>query len=491
MTNIMIIGLGLHAQRAHLPALGAIGRRDGSGRASVIVDLKSRESAVDAALRAAGVRPDHVELLDDETAAAGLGGDEQLALDQLVRRHRIGAVIVSTEPTAHRRYVAWAAAQGLPVLLDKPVVCATGITHDPSAAQTMWQDFVALESLCAAATRREPGFFVNVVAHRRYHPGFQLARELVTEVADATGCPVTSLTAEYGDGEWRMPWEIVEQDYHPFHTGYGALSHSGYHAYDTAAWIATAGLTDQPLDSIETNSQFVMPADYLSQIPADRLRTLLPDAGDLPDRYTAQDLDSRGLGEVDAHSIHALQSRGRTLGVVSLHIQHASLSARAWARPGQRNLYTGNGRLKQEVYSIKQGPFQSIYLTLWQSSKASAAQRSLYEVGGDRHCEIQVFRNHRINPSWRPHDTYNLADLETLGENSLVTGPGKEKIMAEFLQALATAPEKRELSSVLASHTLATAMISSAYGSWGRSRAGQQSQVRVGLIGGTGRADQW
>ncbi|MFF3110097.1 Gfo/Idh/MocA family protein [Kitasatospora sp. NPDC057904] len=469
MINVLLIGVGLHARRAHLPALvGLRAHRPVAVRA--VVDLAERSAGITAHLDDLGLTDVEVIAFDKAlgSAAPSLDRRELALLDDVVGRLSIDAVVVSTEPLAHRGYVEWALRRGLSVLIDKPVTARAGMVSSAEAARGTLTDFDGLNALHRASGR--PDQIAGVVAHRRYHPGFRRVRELIAEVFEATGCPVTTVNAEYGDGEWRMPWEVYEQEYHPFSLGYGMLAHSGYHAYDTAAWLAdTTRLGSPGPDELTITSQFVTPADYLAQLPYPLLERAL---GALPvgerelERIAAKTPDHH-MGEVDAHAMAALRRDGRTLTSINLHTVHCSLSARAWASPGGRNLYTSNGRVKQETYTIKQGPFQSIKVALWQSAPDwDRDYLPLHEIGGDRHCEIHVFRNQNLRKDWKSHEAISLADLETVTDQQLAVGPGKLTITGEFLDAVAGRIPADRLASPLASHRLATAMVAGAYESW-------------------------
>jgi predicted dehydrogenase len=325
-----------------------------------------------------------------------------------------------------------------------------------------------------------------VVAHRRYHPGFQRARQLVGDVYRRTGCPVTSVTAEYGDGEWRMPWEVRNQTYHPFRLGYGMLCHSGYHAFDAAAWLAEAGHGPRHRpDSIEAVTHLVLPADLDTQLDQHTLETVF---GDLPSSPKVAPT-RRPLGEIDAHALIAMRRGDRVITTLGIHAIHNSLSARAWPSSAGRNLYTGNGRVKQEIYSVHQGPFQALKLLVWQSAPdQEGAVPDLYSIGGDRHFELHVFRNQALFPDWEAYERFDLSDLETVSYDDLLVGPGKVAIMSEFLGAVTGRVDRNALRSDLRSHRTATAMLSATYQSQCASVAGGRTTgVTVPLEGGHGR----
>lgn len=163
----------------------------------------------------------------------------------------------------------------------------------------------------------------------------------------------------------------------------------------------------------------------------------------------------------------------RVITTVGVHAIHCSLSARAWPCSAGRNLYTGNGRVKQEIYSVHQGPFQSLKILVWQSAPdQESAPPELYRIGGDRHFELHAFRNQALFPDWEAYERFDLRDLEEVTSEDLLVGPGKISIMSEFLGAVAGQVHRRELRSDLQSHRIATAMLSATYQSWCASVAG-------------------
>ena len=432
--NVLLVGLGLHARRAHYPALLELRKRGVVGEI-IVVDLAERRRAVEAYLDKQPCAPIECLYLAGEDRVPSAEHLERL--DRAVSRHGVRAVVISTEPTSHLPYLRWALDHQLPVLVDKPVIAADGVTENLDRALGLAHDFRAALTHYAEARHGDPACQVTVVTPRRFHPLYLRVKELVAEVARATGCPVTSVTAEYGDGEWRMPHQIAEQTYHPLNTGYGMLTHSGYHALDTALWLAESDAgSGGPFDDIVATSAFSMPRDHLAQLPEEVTAAALGDAAAVQAAYAdARRLDrpEHSFGEIDAHALLRLRRRGRTITTVGLHALHCSLTARAWVSNKGRNLYTGNGRIRQEVYSVQQGPFQSIKILCLQSTDP----QGLYAVGGERHCEAHVFRNDLVRDEWRAYERIDLGDIEDADDHELAVGPGKAALMSSWLDASA------------------------------------------------------
>ena len=104
------------------------------------------------------------------------------------------------------------------------------------------------------------------MAQRRFHSSYQKIGELIKECFRKTNCPVTSIQSFHSDGEWRMPTEMIEQNYHPYNQGYGKCSHSGYHFFDLVASFLKAGSNNEKyFDNVEIGTNFVRPLDFMEQ----------------------------------------------------------------------------------------------------------------------------------------------------------------------------------------------------------------------------------
>ncbi|GAA2340011.1 Gfo/Idh/MocA family oxidoreductase [Dactylosporangium salmoneum] len=438
--SVLLIGLGLHARRVHFPVLGELAAA-GKVRFAGIVDRHVAAAGVRAHAEGGGVP---TAFVDDLAADGELTRETVATLDALVQRAAVSAVLVATEPLAHGPYARWALSRGLDVLVDKPPTARTGLTDDPGQARGMVADFGALATLA-----RERGRRAGVLTQRRCHDGYLLLRELVREVRERTGCPPTSVHVEHSDGEWRMPWEVVRQEYHPFNRGYGVLLHSGYHAVDIGLWLTDVTEPERGgYTAMSVRPHFTVLDDVRAALPDERIHALL--GGPPP----AARVESRGgLGEIDAHLTIGLQRDGATPTVLTVAALHTSFSRRGWLDSTGRNLYTGNGRRVHESVSLQQGPFQAIRLHSYKARLPGEDGAGGTQVGGDRHWLLQVFRNTSAFPDWRTVREYTSEDVPGGPEAA------KRRLVGEFL---GTGP----FGSELAGHVVTVAAIGSAYESW-------------------------
>ncbi|MFC4066238.1 Gfo/Idh/MocA family protein [Actinoplanes subglobosus] len=468
--SVLLIGLGLHARRIHFPLLTGLAAR---GRIAFrgVVDRRAAERDVREFLTESPGPP--LTLVADLGPAGRLEPETESALDALVRREGITAVLVATEPLAHHRYAEWALSRGLHVLVDKPPTAHEGLVGDPARSTAMVADLLGLAETAGAARRH-----AAVLTQRRYHRGFRYMRALIEEVREMTGCPPTSVAIEHTDGEWRMPWEVLDQDYHPFHRGYGVLLHSGYHAVDTALWLTgVTGPGHADYQGATVQAHFTTLDDVRVALPDDRIRELLGSAP-APARAEA----GSSLGEIDARLTVGLHRDGATPTVLSIAALHTSFSRRGWLDSAGRNLYVGNGRKTHETVSVQQGPFQTLRLHSYKAH-VEGEQCAEDEVGGGRHWRLQVFRNASVFPDWKPVREFTLGELpaDALSDRARrwLTGSGpaaadsigteaKQALIIDFLRAAAAGPRVPgdRLGSELGEHVVTVSIIGAAYESW-------------------------
>lgn len=422
--RILLIGVGRHSSHTHLPVLRLLADR---GLVSLVaaVDLPARRVAPRPAERLAATGWASTPLYE-------LHGTSDLddALDQLAARHRVEAVVVATPAHEHLPYVRWALSREVHVLTDKPVVARAGASCDEEAAALLAGDVELLTRAVHAHAAK--GLVSAALVHRRANPAYRLVHEVLNETCTLTGCPVTSITVEHSDGEWRTPGELLDQEYHGVTNGTGALSHSGYHLLDIVQWWHGAGPSTGQLEIDVRTSR---PPDHLAQLSPVVLERALGQGRswrDERDRALAAPVQ---WGEWDVHVLMRERANEITLSTLSLHVLHTSCSHRSWAESTGRDLYTGNGRMSHDTVSIHVGPFLSIKVIAWQGGARSAVGDP-YAIEGPRHCEVHIFRNPDLIPG-PSHETRRLSDLETVGTAPSI-GPGKLAVYEDFVNACAT-----------------------------------------------------
>ena len=463
--SVLLIGLGLHARRTYLPDLMKLGPRMGA-RLVAVVELESQRGAtVEACHRnRTEARQCFLEPFEGE-----LPEHVRRRLDALVIEERINAVIISTEPLVHRAYLDWALDSGLHVLVDKPLTTRKDVAHDVTQARGLWDDYVEVLQRYQRLQDRGADTCLLVNSHRRFHPGFEHVMRLIEEIRDETGCSVTNVASEHCDGQWRLPAEIISQDYHPYNKGYGKLSHSGYHCVDMVNCFLRAGMVGAKRpDTISATSSFTMPTGLIEQVHRDDYVRYF--GSDYETACPMSDIElksaMKSFGEIDASSMIEFDRSGETITTASIRLHHNGFARRTWLEPGG-DLYKGNGRVRHERHRIDSGPFQTIYIESYQASdKHDRSDEMDFELGGNNHFDILVFRNSGRNGQHKPMEVIRLADLpSTTGFDSglLYNEQVKEACLREFLGFISGDISRSDLRSSIEDHAMTVRMMSMMY----------------------------
>lgn len=335
---------------------------------------------------------------------------------------------------------------------------------------------------------KETVFIINT--QRRFHPGFRVVSELLAEIAYKTNCPITAIQSMHCDGQWRLPNEIVTQDYHPYNSGYGKASHSGYHIFDIVyQFYKTSKLVRKVADSMEIFSSFFQPRGFLYQLnERDYLRFFGNDYLKVR-RYDDKRLYDifKNYGEVDLSVIIRLKKKGNCIGNISINLIHNGFARRTWMLPGA-DLYKGNGRVKHEYHSIQQGPFQNIQIHSYQSKdKHDVNSEEDFELGGNNHFDIYVFRNCGITGDNDPLRVITMRDLinknkgSILDDSKLVIEQVKYKVVKDFLAYLQGKVNKSKLVSNIDDHLMPVQIMSGVYQSHIRYMRGENPLIKYRL----------
>jgi hypothetical protein len=316
----------------------------------------------------------------------------------------------------HVQYARWALKRGLHIMMDKPLSVREDLSTNITEARKLIKEYEELDTLLNKK-RSEGNFMVfDLMAQRRFHPALLLIQKLIDEVRVRTNMPISSITCVHSDGQWRMPSEIIDQDYHPYNQGYGKSSHSGYHTIDVGAWLLeTTTKREKLFDNIDVFSNFLRPADFYEQLNLKDYQKIFPDY-DVHNRYSEKQFQDSfcGMGEIDAFVSLGFKRGDKTSALVNLSMIHNGSAQRNWPTAANRDLYKGNGRIRHESHYIVQGPFQAISFISYQSKELNPDDtEGLYEMGGEYHLDINVFRNNILFPDWNAYKKYTIKDLTT------------------------------------------------------------------------------
>jgi predicted dehydrogenase len=415
-TNLLLIGLGAHAKRIYYP----ICRQEALDyffRLAGVVDLEPRRPEIDAYLDANGdTSTARIYLPPQGAGGSELSDEVTRRLDVVVQGLGIEGIILATDPLSHLAYARWGLRRGLSILVDKPITANDRLSTSPDAAEELVKDYEDLMRLYSTLRTDRPRALFSVVVQRRYHPGFLKAKELLREVFRRTNCPVTSIQSFHSDGQWRLPAELIDLDYHPFNRGYGKCCHSGYHFFDIVPWLLEAAeAPEKGLDSADVFANFLSPSDFVRQLNFADNEKLFPGCSPCRNRTTADfDQTAGAFGEIDAFTSFAFKCAERTMTLGSINLVHNGFSQRGWASSAGRDLYKGNGRLRHEHHLIEQGPFQAVSLISYQSREVDPQFRGdVYSVGGEYHFDVHVFRNSSLFRDCKAYEKFSIRELAT------------------------------------------------------------------------------
>lgn len=463
MPRLILIGCGPHAKRIYLPALEKI-RKTSNIQLKLIVDLESTKKTVEDIINGTSFKPD--KLFID-----AFSGEIPNYLDDLLSRYvkenDINGVIIATEPLVHKAYATWALKNSLNILIDKPITARANSTSDLISANGILDDYLLIFDEYKSAQRKKETVFV-INSQRRFHAGFNFVEKLIKEIADITNCPVTNISSYHSDGQWRLPSEIVTQDYHPYCFGYGKASHSGYHIFDILYRLYTSsGLTNKLANTMEIVSSFLQPNGFIKQFTEkDYYNIFGSKYHDVKIWKDAELFDIyKNYGEIDVSAIITLKKDQDVIGNFTANLIHNGFARRTWITPGV-DLYKGNGRVKHEHHNIQQGPFQNIQIHSYQANDRHDNMTSFDDsLGGNNHFDICVFRNPIVTGNDNSLKTYKFSEVisNADNENMIFMESAKFSIVKNFIDYISGFLNKKDLPSQIEDHIVPVQIMSGIY----------------------------
>jgi hypothetical protein len=458
--NTLLIGVGPHARRIYVPALFKIASEL---QVSLIaaVDLERQKDTINTYLQDQGYELEML-YLDSFDATIGIPDHARATLDSLVEKFDVKGVVISTEPTAHKAYAAWALDRGLNILMDKPISAKKGISIDPAQAIGLIDDYDELLDLYRAHQSDKPTLF-SINVQRRYDHGFDKVRELIAETTQKFNVPITSMQVMHADGSWRFPKEILTQESHGLSDGFGKVSHSGYHLFDMAWQLYKSSMTpDKQPDGLEIFSSTFNPSGLDVCMNEDDYSNYFGDDFEKSGLTHQQYLDTvEGYGEMDSFNVIRLMKQDVNICNISVNLLHSSFSRRSWAAPNA-DFYKGNGRVKHQQFIIQQGPFQCIQIHNYQSKHEHDIDNSNeYDVGGNNHFDIYIFRNVGMYGYGEAFTKISSLDLEQQADTSgLTIENAKYRIIHEFIDFMLGNLTLQDVKSNIDTHAVPVKMLS-------------------------------
>jgi hypothetical protein len=327
-------------------------------------------------------------------------------------------------------------------MMDKPITTRVDAGTNVSEAKGIADDYhEILATYQKLQIRQTTGFVVS--SHRRFNPLIQRVHHYIREIVERTGCPMTSVSASYCDGTFRLPIEVIQHDYHTYKQGYGKVSHSGYHIIDMLCEFAKAGLVQSKRpDEVAVISSFILPRGFFKMMTQTDYQKIFG-AGEYTKtcNLDEQSLMQRvgGYGELDATAQLTFLKERDPVILAQISISSNGYVLRSSLIPN-KDQYKGSGRVKHESYEIKCGPFQRIYIE--SRSIKDSDEPCLpgdFHIGANNHFEMKVFRNFELTGHSRALEVLHLADLadaEGYDHTKVYTEQAKVKMILEFVQSI-------------------------------------------------------
>jgi predicted dehydrogenase len=458
--TILLVGFGHHARRIYYPVLNEAREKYDF----IIVDVDNQKESIEGFFAEREHKPKKIILLKQfSEELPELPQETKAILDAVVDNYKIKGMIISTDPLYHLHYAKWALKREISILMDKPISARKNMSSDVNQAEKLNKDYQELYDLYS--TKRNKILF-SVVSQRRFHSGFQKAKELIKEVFEKTNCPITSIQINHADGQWRLPNEIIDIDYHSFNQGFGKCSHSGYHFIDLLTFLFEGATNEsKKVDNVEVFSSFLTPLDHLNQISLEDYDKLFSNFRDY-NKYSHEELKRkmRLFGEIDAFINMNFKIGENIITLCSLNLVHNGFSQRGNLIPN-KDLYKGNGRVRHESYIIQQGPFQCLHIDSLQSSEIKANSEPNYDIGGEYHFDIHIFRNDKFNSKWKNYEKISIRQLQKNKMLNLSRGhqeDARREATFEFLNYL-EGERKKEYVSDFALHKNTVKLIAGIY----------------------------
>jgi predicted dehydrogenase len=453
--RVVIVGLGHHAKRIYFPIVKECEKGNNVALAGII-DVVSEEENISQFLSA--------NATNVPTCFVEPENFDRALITRFAKRLNANCVIISTSPDSHCVYADWAIDNGLHILMDKPITAVENSAHSSESAIKIHKEYIGLLKKLRSKRKSRSGLVFEIMTQRRHHPAFKLLKSTIEEVYQKTKCPVTYYYGFHNDGQWRLPSELRDLDYHGFSAGNGKASHSGYHFYDLLSWLTEGASLEKPTDAVNVKSWANYPQNYVKQIDENVISLVFP--GKNVESVNPEDFNN--FGEVDVMSTIQLCSAGFVMTHAQIDLQHSGFSVRSWPSIDNRDIYKKNGRIRHEQHYINMGPFLAISLTSWQSKpfcSEDMLNKEIYSPGHEYNLDIDIFRNSEIIGG-KAAESYSLPDIYSPDLHNYSRGhqeDARKNAVKEFFELISTG--KHTGSSALESHILTSKIISLVYGS--------------------------
>ncbi len=369
--NLLIIGLGPHAQATQYLFLEELARQGVPVHVRLLVELQDRQEDVENYLADKMLLPDEIfGLPESDRNNPHIHPKLLEKLNQIAPQ--LDGVLLCTEPKAHKKYILWALEHNLDILADKPL---TAPLLNEQGPQQVWQDFLDIEKALARSKAH-----LSLLTNKRVHPAYEAVYNCAREFVTKYGMPITHIEISDGGGVWHLPHEYATGENHPHKYGYGVLLHTGFHYVDLLLHYQSINhLIGFKEDEIRTHAFCTTPFDVLHQMPRQVYERIFPGENFKKDFATVPLADYKKYGEIDVVSSFQFIKDGAITTQASLNMLQNTLSART-LRTEPKNHYLQMGRLTQNYISLFFGPLFHVRLNFFQPDKLPKDECDVYVV---------------------------------------------------------------------------------------------------------------
>lgn len=409
--SVALIGIGPHAKRIYLPYF-----KKHRINLSLVVELDTKKDEIKKYLEENNFKNAKIFTIPDKSRYYNhLSSTLSIQLLAVCKTLEITHFIIATEPQAHFMYLEFALKNNINVLTDKPITVCNNMTSLSNIKKVRDQYYKILE------LERKSTACCHVMCQRNYHKGYELVKEILTDVVKKYQIPITYIDIFHSDGNWEMPHDLNKEN-HPYKFGYGKLYHSGYHFIDLLSDFLKINDNldkNKRIFSGEVYAKAFTPNDELQCINIDDYKRLFSNQR-IPRYYKEnQNPKFEKYGEKNFHGLLSFYNRnGFTITTASLNLLHDGVSRRSWIE--SRDYYKQNGRIRHERINIEVGHLLNIQIHSYQSKEISERTNDEENVGGLEHFDIYFFKNPLLDD--KPFQEIHLGDLYTEKEKKEFQG---------------------------------------------------------------------
>lgn len=484
MVNLLLVEVGPHSKRIYLPLIKKY-KDKYNINLKIIVDIEKNKKELHNYLKKNDFEIEEYYVNYNIDKEYHINNEDLENLNKLVRKYKINAMILATDPLAHKSYMDFALENGINILMDKPVTTEIDASTNQGQAKKIFNDFVKILDKYHKAEEKYPSLIVSCLSQRRYHPAINKIRGELQRVYERTNCPITSIICEHSDGQWRMPDEIISEKYHGYTNGIGKCSHSGYHFFDIMHWFGEISKENCKIyDKITCYSSFTRPSDWISQLNIEDYKKIFGNSYN-NGKFNLSNEEfiekTKNFGEIDAHLNFSFYKDNNKLLNIQFSLLHNGFSRRSWVE-ARENLYKGNGRIRHEYFSIHQGPFQSIKYESYQSDQIdNETLMGSGQVGGELHSDVYIFRNSKaIGIDLPPMEQIQFGIVNENGLQGYSRGHQEDargECFKEFMMAVNGEIPKGKLKSSIEAHKGSVTLMSLAYLSGAKIFNGKENPI--------------